>query len=182
MTPAMQKILWDILKAEAKRLGEKAMEDQPDIGKWFGKFQLFPHESKTGVFNFVNDPDDPLRFAHESGFQFRPLDPFVTDLGSIPKIIQKYAPRKYLRLKADDFKEAFIQHDSACSFQRVWVRKGDDGEWKQMPCPPVQADVLLFWGLSAPTLDNPPRSATRLECQAIYRSVRMWHTTLGKSK
>lgn len=179
MTPALQKIVWDLMLDEVRRLEKKSLADQPDVGAWLGSYQLFPHASETRRFHFVNDLEDPLRFAHVSGFEFRPLDPFVTDLGSVPGIVQAVAPRKYARLRYDDWKEAFIQHDAACEFGRVWVRKGPDGPWKQMPCPVVQADVLLFWGLTAPTLEKPLKPATRLECQAIYRAVRSYHAAGG---
>ena len=121
----------------------------------------------------IADTDDPLRFCHVFGYEFRPGDDFPFDMGSIPWIFQGF-PRKYLRLQPDDFAEAYAVHDFACRNGWLWVRMGP-GTWRKMAVTKKQADVILFWCLSAPTTAVPPLSATRLECQAVYRAVRMAH-------
>ena len=162
-----------------------AASDQPDVGEWIGKYGLVYAGLQGGkkVYDFTNDASDPLRFRHfSSGFQFMPRCRFITDLGSIPWIFQGM-PSKYGRLRPDDFRESYIGHDSACRNKWLWVRKGDGGTWTRMKVSIKQADVFLFWFLSAPTLaihGQTAKSATRLECQGVYRAVRSFHALQGE--
>jgi hypothetical protein len=176
MTP----LLASIAKLLLDQLKKIALSDQPDVGQWRGRYEVldFGTHDKKKVFEFRNDPTDPLRFHHfASGFQFMPRCRFITDLGSIPWIFQGMS-RKYGRLKPDDFREAYIGHDSCCENGWIWVRRGEQGTWHRMAVTPVQSDVLMFWFLSAPTLaihGQESKSATRLECQGVYRAVRIFH-------
>lgn len=177
----MNPLLVSIAKLLLDQIEKIALSDQPDVGQWRGNYTLIDNglHDKKKVFEFRNDPTDPLRFHHfASGFQFMPRCRFMTDLGSIPWIFQGM-PKKYGRLRPDDFREAYIGHDAACENKWLWVRKGETGTWHRMAVTEVQADVFLFWFLSAPTLSihgQKSKSATRLECQGVYRAVRIFHS------
>jgi len=179
-------IIVKLLEGEARKLAKLAMTDEPDKGRFLGRYVIVPVKVGDKKYLFEADTTDPLRFDHfASGYQFRPPDVLETDLGSIPAIAYKTIPRKYLRLDPADFVPQFVLHDAGCRNGWLWVRKGSEGNWRQMKISKKQADVMLAWTLSAPTLqlhpaDPPPKSATRGEVQAIYRAVRMGHATRGQ--
>ena len=174
-----------IIKEAAKRLAEHAREDHPDVGANAGKHELFPvgPANKVQLYSFKPDAVDPLRFVHQSGYEFRAGAFYGTDLGSIPGFLSAIVPRKWLRLYRDDFIEAYLLHDFICRFGWVWVRKGPTGTWRRMKMSKKQGDVVLNWVLSAPTLPRPGRpsiSATRAEARAIYEAVRKAHAVDGE--
>lgn len=178
MNAAMSAILTKAIEAEARKLAEHAFEDQPNVGEWAGKFRvekLVPPQGSNPL-RYIADLDDPLRFCHSSGYEFRTGDDFPFDGGSIPWIFQGF-PRKYLRLSPMDFIEAYAVHDFACRNGWLWVRHGA-GAWRKMAVSKKQADVILFWCLSvkSPTTGLEP---TRLEAQMVYRAVRAAHTIGG---
>lgn len=172
-------IIGSLALKEAKKL---ALGDLPDVGEFRGKFTLTEIEPVGGDkrWKFVNDETDPLRFFHrESGFEFRPAGDFITDLGTIPSIVQKYAPDSYVQLKEDDFPEAYIHHDAGCRTGFCWVRRDGEEEWHKMMVTPVMADVMLYWMLSAPS-PTTGKEANRLTAQLVYRAVRAAHAVHGE--
>ena len=179
MSNPLAAILAKAIEAEARKLAEHAFEDQPNVGEWAGKFRtekLDPPQGNNPL-RYIADLDDPLRFCHQSGYEFRPGDDFPFDAGSIPWIFQGF-PRKYIRLSPMDFIEAYAVHDFSCRFGWLGVRMGA-GTWRKMAVSKKQADVILYWCLSAksPTTGLEP---TRIEAQAVYRAVRMAHALAGK--
>ena len=177
-------IIGSLALKEAKKL---ALGDLPDVGEFRGKFTLTEIGPVDGDkrWKFVNDEADPLRFLHtESGYEFRPAGDFITDLGSIPSIVQKYAPDSYVQLKEGDFPEAYIHHDAGCRTEFCWVRLHQieaegDNSWHKMMVTPVMADVMLYWMLSAPS-PTTGKEANRLTCQLIYWAVRAAHAIQGE--
>lgn len=174
---SIESVILGLLANEAKKIGKKMMEDQPDYGHWAGTYT--DKKISKNRWSFVNDiTADPLRFCHkESGFEFAAESLTESDRGSIPRLFRA-APRKYLRLYADDFLESYYTHDSMIYWGWCWVRKAG-GEWNRMKVTKKQADVFLYWMLSAPTLGDPPISATRGEATAIYRACRLHHALRG---
>lgn len=175
MSPIVERLIVKLAEREARRLAAKLGSDQPNVGHWEGRFKLTPHKNGKKYYLFENNETDPLRFVHDAGFAFRPKDSFITDLGSIPWVFHGF-PRKYLRLRPNDFPEAYILHDSACENGWIWCwNVARHGPWQQIKMTKKQADVLLFWCLTAKSLTT-GNEPTRAECQAVYRAVRLFHT------
>lgn len=171
----LEKAALALIEREARKLAKRLGGDQPDVGHWAGTYTLTPQDKAKRIYTFTNNPEDPLRFCHNSGYAFRPADTLTTDLGSIPWVFQGF-PRKYLRLRPDDFPEAYIGHDAGCANRWLLVSK-DSGPWRKMSVTLKQIDVMLFWFLTAESPTN-GNEATRAECQAVYRAVRMFHSVV----
>lgn len=184
MSPLVS-IIAKLLEGEARKIAKLAMTDEPDKGRYLGRYEIVPVKVGKKKYLFHNDLVDRLRFDHfATGYQFSPPDELDTDLGSIPPIAYKTIPRKYLRLDPADFVPQFVTHDAGCRNGWLWVRSGEAGTWRKMPFSKKQTDVLFAIMLSAPTLqlhptDPPPKSATRGEVQAYYRAVRIGHAVKG---
>ena len=174
-----------ILSKQARRLAAKfANSDQPDAGLWFGEYtktKVAEEELRylgischsKSIYRIQLKPENPLRFVHsESGIEFRPEMDFACDLGSIPWFLQhvRKVSEIVMRLQPDQFPQSYILHDSACLKASISVRKGESGPWVRIPLKRVEADCLLFLGLTAE--ESRGHEATRAECQAIYRAVR----------
>ena len=185
MSASLATLAAAIIRKQARKLAAKfANQDMPDIGLWLGKYTktkideaelryLGVPVNSTNIYRIDLDRADPLRFVHaDSGIQYRPEMNFACDLGSIPWFLQsvKKVSSMSLRLQPDQFPKSYILHDSACLKASVSVRHRDGDEWTRIPLKRVEADVLLYWGLSAEGCRG--HEATRLECQAIYRAAR----------
>jgi len=172
MTP-IETAIAGILADKAKKF---ALGDLADAGEWRGHYLLTKIGEREWLFE--NDSVDPLHFHHKcSGFDFMSGSPSVTDLGSIPRLVEKFAPEKYMDLKHDSYPEAFEMHDFICENGFVFVRK-PGGLFEKMDMSKVQADVLLFLTLSAPS-PTTGREANRITAQAIYRACRLAHSLAG---
>lgn len=193
-------LLSSLLKKQAVRLAKRTVTaDVVDVGRWVGNCHLYPDGAvieriggfkvaETRIYQFVNDLDSPLRFIEEDRhIEFMPGVPgvaFRTDLGSIPWYARS-TPREYLRLRPEDFPEAYIGHDFTYAAGYIWVRRPGK-KWGKLEVDRRQADVLLYWFLSAksPMTNQEPN---RLEAQTIYRAVRMggfgpWNRYHGKDR
>ena len=163
--------------AARKFLRKWAASDARDLADWRGKYSMREATAaekearglhrKARLYYFELDRDDPLRiYNRASGIEYRPAWSFFADGGSIPglaKLLEAVAP---LDLDPLDFIKSYLVHDSDYLFGCCWIRKPDlSPDWVEVPLTQVQADIKLFWGLSA-------ESANKATQQTVYRSVR----------
>jgi hypothetical protein len=170
----------NLFARQAFRLAHRTIDsDMPDLGEWRGEFTIRLLDSVEGkvlgipmystrVYLVELPQENPLRFFHkESGIEYSPCKlKFASDLGSTPWLVHG---TECARLTPDAFPRTYILHDAAYMDARIRVRK-DGHDWTEVELDRREADILLYWGLSAEPITPEP---TRLECQAVYRGVRV---------
>lgn len=175
-----------LLRKEALKIAKKvAYSDQPDVGEWRGTYKVreigsaderilgVKTPARTKIYRVDLDPKDPLRFFHkESGVEWKPVQTaFALDFGSIPWMVQGSHLDGHLRLNPTDFREHYLGHDAAYLAGAFDVRKSGSAKWTTIKLCRREADILLYWFLSARCLNG--AAANRLEAQTIYRAVRL---------
>jgi len=114
--------------AQAKRAAK--------YGFWAGKFELVPiipdwsgmswykkawkRLTYTALYEFINDPDDPWTFHHPDGYLVRPDKHFITDMGSVPKILQGLIPVLFSK---DLWLGDYCMHDAGYKHGGLWFAK-----------------------------------------------------------
>lgn len=179
MSTGLASYVAGFLARELAKRGKKwAVADAKGLGEWRGKadkIAITPHQAAllgygkiTGLYRIVSDPADPLRFySYRTKLEYRTAMDFVCDLGSIPPFLRGVGG-ELLDLQPEDFWRSYWLHDGAYDEEGVWVRDPANpaSEWVFVDIPRVQADVLMYWGISA-------EGANNATLQAVYRAVRV---------
>ena len=129
----------------------------------------------------VHDSFDPLRFRHESGYEYMFDTPLVSDGGSVPKLAQE-ACKSWAELSPfGKFKRDFYFHDAAYRDAGCWVRlpreeanrfqidvpfNSDLSVFTWMPLTRRMADTLLFQMM-------PSSGGRNGEVNAVFRALRL---------
>ena len=116
----------------------KEMKRTNKYGYWTGTFRLDPiipdwsgmswykklwkRLTYTALYEFENDLLDPWTYHHPCGYSVRPDRHFVTDMGSIPKILQGLIPVLFSK---DLWLGDFCLHDSGYKHGGLWFAKHD---------------------------------------------------------
>lgn len=169
-----------------------ALKEARVRGRWRGDWALEisadPEAAMQAGYNgavcrlVVNGEDDPRRFQHESGWEYKADTPLVSDGGSTP-VIARHACKDWADLEPfGTFKDPFYFHDAAYKSRGCWVRmpRSDankhgidvlfDSEmsiWTWMPLTRTMADTLLFQMM-------PSCGGRNGEINAIFRAVRVF--------
>lgn len=161
-------------------------------GEWLGRWKSVTpadavaaaqagYNADTPTRLIVNDRRDPRRWRHESGTEYMPDTPGITDGGSTPALARD-AVKKWADLEPfGKFADAYFFHDAVYRDAGCWVRlpkaeaakhglsvpKGSDlSAWTWMPLTRAMADTLLFQQM-------PSCGGRNGEVQAIFRAVRV---------
>ena len=109
-----------------------------------GTYDLRPSHWQGGmwgvqIYEFQNDPRDPLTYEDSKGNLIRPDRHFYTDLASTPRTLQMLFPAYFAK---DRFPMSAIMHDSS------YLHNGDffavAGGWEFRELTRRQADNLLY--------------------------------------
>lgn len=105
-------------------------------------FDLYPHHQDTYclffkkmIYEFTLHDKWPLMFIHPDGRIFQPDRHFLTDMGSVPRILQGVVPK-------DRF-IGFYLHDSAYRFKGLWVSNNGGMSFRFEEMLRVEVDELL---------------------------------------
>ena len=172
----------------AKYVKEWATKDARVRGKWEGRLMVDLPADIGAIIEagysprdecrfIVNCEDDPLRFVHESGYEYKMDTPLVSDGGSTPKIARGLC-KSWADLEPfGKFKHAFYFHDAAYRDAGCWARlpkmvaehygiamDGDKSVWTWMPLTRGMADTLLFQMM-------PSSDGHNGEVNAIFRAL-----------
>lgn len=145
---------------------------------WFtGKYRLVPitpeerarrnipcHWWSRPLFDFILDENDPLTLHRSDCFEAQPCQTFVTDGGSIPKLIQVIPAFDSLRYPA-----SYGFHDSAFKKHCWWTRHRSDAPFVKRQISFTTANCWLRTMLLA-------EGATSLTARTVYFFVR----TIGR--
>jgi hypothetical protein len=190
---AVAKVLAKVLAKVAWQLVRKWAHKTARVrGEWLGRWKSVTpadavaaaqagYKADTPTRLIVNDSRDPRRWRHESGTEYMPDTPGITDGGSTP-VLARDAVKKWADLEPfGKFADAFYFHDAAYRDAGCWVRlpkaeaakhglsvpKGSDlSAWAWMPLTRAMADTLLFQQM-------PSLGGRNGEVQAIFRAVRV---------
>jgi hypothetical protein len=77
--------------------------------------QGWPSWRRRREYEFTLDRAAPMTFCHRSGFAIQPDRHGLTDMGSVPEILQAIVSK-------DSYLPAFIIHDSACREHGLYFR------------------------------------------------------------
>ena len=125
-------------------------------GYWTGKFRLDPiipdwsgmswykkawkRLNYTALYEFINDPDDPRTYHHPDGYLVRPDNHFITDMGSVPKILQGLLP---ILFSKDLWLGDYCMHDSGYKHGGLWFAKHDVTVFIFCKMPRSRVDEML---------------------------------------
>jgi len=120
------------------------------------------------IYEFTNSALDPLTYSDD--IMLRPDNHFMTDLGSVPKLLQATAPIWFAK---DRFPRSYIFHDSGYKHSGHWVAV--KGGWHFVKMTRKQVDRYLREMILA---EGGSRSAANL----VYAGVRAggWASWKGK--
>ena len=173
MTPFVATLLSILARKALEYAKDWAMKSARPRGEWLGKTSDTPvddvaavqtgYTSGTPCRLIIADAQDPLRWRHESGVEYRVGDG-VSDGGSSPGVL-----RERVKPWADiepfgRHAFAFYAHDSFYRDAGCFVRKSSDSEWEWMRLNRGQADFLFFQMLCS--------TGRQAEVFAIWRAVR----------
>jgi hypothetical protein len=175
---------------------QKVMRSVAPRGDWLGKYQVerrttsiaaiqagYPDKRECRL--YIVDKADPRRWRHrESGAEYMPETPVVSDGGSTPWFL-----RKPVKAWADlepfgKFKDQFVTHDSGYANAGVWVRRALDYVAPGAGEPPDLNVVYTDWEwlkltrgqIDALFRDQMTTNGRTGEIFAIWRAVRRFGT------
>lgn len=136
------------------------------LGSWSEK----PYPDKPGFYAITTPPEDPLRLANAStGDQltvatFR----FLSDYGSIPRLVTRLASHVDLDLSPRAYPIPYLLHDALYHTHRI-LRYHADGTADATPVSQAQADAILATALLAepPTGQPAPALLAALVSEAV---------------
>ena len=108
-----------------------------------GTYELKQYKWVGGMFGkqlyeFINDDDFPLTYEDANTNLIRPDNHLITDMGSVPKILQARLPGWFAK---DRYLKAYIFHDSCYSLGGLWF--AIKGGWEFRKLTRKQADLYL---------------------------------------
>lgn len=125
------------------------------VDGWYGGWKGKPR------FEFTNDPRQPLTYD-DSVLLMRPDNHFMTDLGSVPRFLQKAVPIWFDRAR---FPKSYIFHDSAYLHGGHWCGVKGHG-FKFTPMTRKKVDELLRDMILA-------EGGSKMAARLIHAGVRM---------
>lgn len=141
-------------------------KDRGGMRGFSGTYELRPDHWEGGLFGrqiyeFTNDPSQPLTYEDGNTNLIRPDRHTFTDLGSVPKLLQARLPGWFAK---DRYCPAYIFHDDAYARGGWWFAVA--GGWEFRKITRKQADQYL-WQMCRDL------GAGRANAYAIYVGVRM---------
>ena len=91
-------------------------------------------QTDPAVYDFTLNAEKPLTFIHPDGWRLQSDRHFQTDMGSIPKRLQRFLPK-------DKFLLSFSMHDSAYGHGGLFIAGQDDSEF-------------VFWRMTRREIDD----------------------------
>ena len=113
------------------------------------------------LYDFTLDPIDPLTFHSGDGLEIQPCRAFVTDLGSIPEVVQLLIPA----LDRARYARSYLFHDSAYVKHLAWARYSPKLPFARLQVTRQWADGYLRAMLLA-------EGAWQATAQTVYAGVR----------
>lgn len=158
----MDPALLSLAEKLARELVVELAKVRPHVhGEWLGRLE---YERANGLYQVRQPSEDPLRlWVPELGFEYAYRGRFLSDGGSIPKILQKIP---YLHLQPDAYLRSYFTHDYGYEHEYIWCRPRGAETWTQLPVDRVMMDCILYIGLTA-------ENATLADARIIYRAVRV---------
>lgn len=130
-----------------------------------GTYELKPYKwckkKKRQLYEFTNDPQDPLTYHAHNGFLIRPDQHQITDMGSVPLLLQAFIPSWFSK---DRWLAAFIYHDDAYQNHGWWFAV--HGGWKFRQASRKTADKMLYQMVRV-------LGGSKANAWAIYAGVRI---------
>lgn len=138
----------------------------PELNKyiligWFTKYLT------KAIYEFKNDPMDPLTYHAPDGRCYRPKDKMETDMGSVPAILQPLVPK-------DRYIQSFLVHDSGYEDGGLFVSAIGQGDgFAFVILSRNGLDRLLQKGVGA-------EGGVAFQRNAIYDAVNLFGWTVWK--
>lgn len=175
MSPFVAAILSVLARKAIDYAKNWAVKSVRPRGSWMGKASATSVEAPAAVQAgyksgtpcrlIIADEQDPLRWRHESGVEYRVGDG-ISDGGSTPSLLRGIV-KSWADI--DPFGRhafAFYFHDACYRDGGCFVRKDADSKWEWLRLDRAVADLLFFQAMTA--CDG----ARNAEVRAIYHAVR----------
>lgn len=139
-----------------------------------GKYELFPDGWIGGWmgrprWEFTNDAKDPLTYGEM--LLVRPDNHFFTDLGSVPRTLQKWVPIWFDRAR---WPKSYIFHDSGYKHGGHWIA-ANGSDWHFVEMTRKDVDRYLYEMLLA-------EGAGKTNAKLVYWGVRIGGVKAWKKK
>jgi hypothetical protein len=167
----LAKVAWHLIRNWAHKSARKRGEWR---GEWAQETPVEPEAAAQAGYPtaracrlVVNSMVNPRHWHHESGADYMPDTPLVTDGGSTPAIAREHCSKWADLEPFGRFTDAFYFHDAAYRDAGCWVRLSPTNPWEWMPLSRAQADTLLFQQM-------PSTGGRNGEANAVFRALRVF--------